>query len=411
MKRTTIYLTRLQDSRLKKLSHQLGGVPVARLIRDAIEAFLKAQKRGARWIHKSNRNRQQNARAATVESTNKPIREAARHVRTGKKLPATEENWAQAEKFLKHRLGEITAEKHGGRAFLGPASEKIRVSELLDGLESFKREHGRANPQTLSAIRPIRAHFGEMRAAEVTADHVRRYSTALLKSGFSVATRNRRLQLLGQAYRLAIKEKRLTELPLITLLPETGNARQGFTTRPQLDRVLANLPEDLRDVVLFAFLSSWRRGEILSLRWENVTPDCIRLTAPCSKEREARSLALEGELAEVIEHRRLKANGPLVFHRDGAPIIDFRKSWATATRLAGCPGLLLHDLRRAGVRDMIRSGVSPIIAMTISGHKTDSMLRRYAIISEADQRAALRRTEEFRKTEIEAVARASQVVQ
>lgn len=48
---------------------------------------------------------------------------------------------------------------------------------------------------------------------------------------------------------------------------------------------------------------------------------------------------------------------------------------------------------------MIRSGVAPHVAMSISGHRTDSMLRRYAVISEADQRAALRRTEEFRKAE------------
>jgi hypothetical protein len=48
---------------------------------------------------------------------------------------------------------------------------------------------------------------------------------------------------------------------------------------------------------------------------------------------------------------------------------------------------------------MIRAGVPPHVAMSISGHKTDSMLRRYAIISEADQRAALRRTQEFRAAE------------
>jgi len=48
---------------------------------------------------------------------------------------------------------------------------------------------------------------------------------------------------------------------------------------------------------------------------------------------------------------------------------------------------------------MIRAGVPPHIAMSISGHKTDSMLRRYAIISEADQRTALRRTHEFRMAE------------
>src|SRR5437016_12082592 len=66
----------------------------------------------------------------------KEEREVARHVRTGEKLEATtEKNRHEAERWLKHRLGEIAAEKHGGRPFVGPSQERITVDELLDGLE------------------------------------------------------------------------------------------------------------------------------------------------------------------------------------------------------------------------------------------------------------------------------------
>ena len=56
---------------------------------------------------------------------------------------------------------------------------------------------------------------------------------------------------------------------------------------------------------------------------------------------------LEGDLAELIDRRgearlfdkdgkvRVAA---LVFHRDGEPVRDFRKSWATACLAAGGPG-------------------------------------------------------------------------
>jgi Phage integrase family len=51
-------------------------------------------------------------------------------------------------------------------------------------------------------------------------------------------------------------------------------------------------------------------------------------------------------------------------------------------------GLIPHDLRRSAVRDMIRSGVPQTVAMRISGHKTDWVLRRYDITGDKDLLAA-----------------------
>jgi integrase len=75
---------------------------------------------------------------------------------------------------------------------------------------------------------------------------------------------------------------------------------------------------------------------------------------------------------------------PFVFHRDSKPILSLRAAWRSACEAAGVPGKLMHDFRRAAVRNLVRAGVPDTVAMKLTGHKTRSVFDRYNVTSGAD---------------------------
>jgi integrase len=149
-----------------------------------------------------------------------------------------------------------------------------------------------------------------------------------------------------------------------------------------------------------------------SLEWGDVdlTGKAIRLRAENSKNKKPRFLALTSELLEVIQraHTRRRLDCRFVFHDDGERVGNFRKSWWNACVAAGLGrfektndkkkvnvGLLVHDLRRSAVRNMVRAGIGEKTAMERSGHKTRSIFDRYDITSEKDQVEASDKLEKY----------------
>lgn len=295
-----------------------------------------------------------------------------------------------AGKLLKKRLGEI-----GRGHLIGPQEEKVTFEDMAADLERDYTMNGRRSAKTLQyQLRHVRAGFALMRAIDMTTDRIRAYVTQRQAEKAANATINRELAALRRMFTLAVQASRLSSRPHIPMLEE-HNARQGFLDHGSFLTLRDHLPDALKDPVTFLYFSGWRVSEMRGLEWRDVdlTGHVVRLRPELSKNKDGRVLPLNGELLEVME----RANGQRrldcvnVFHIGGEPIGDFRGSWKTACESAGLAGLLVHDLRRSAIRNMVRAGIPERVCMALSGHKTRAIFDRYNIVNESDLTSATER--------------------
>jgi len=305
------------------------------------------------------------------------------------KPPQGAESESQAQKCLKRRLTEI----HSGRFI--PDEEKLTFEEMVKDLENDYHVNSRRSLSTvLNHVRHLREFFGLDRAIDITPDRVRAYQVHRLEEKASHATVNREVACLGRMLTLALNAGKLSRRPRLQML-EGERVRQGFLEHGDFLVLLSKLPDHLKPVVEFLYLSGWRKGEVLKLEWRDADLQgrVIRLRIENSKNKERRVLPLAGRLWEIIQDRarERRLDCPYVFHHNGQKIGEFRKSWKTACKLSGLNGVIVHDLRRCAARNLSRAGVPESVAMEITGHKTRSMYRRYRIVDERDLREATER--------------------
>jgi integrase len=98
-------------------------------------------------------------------------------------------------------------------------------------------------------------------------------------------------------------------------------------------------------------------------------------------------------------------NCPFIITWRGEQIGEIKTAWNKARVRAKVPQLLVHDLRRTAVRNMIRAGIPEKQAMRISGHKSRSMFDRYDITDERDIQIAGQKLARYLEGKAEAVTR------
>jgi integrase len=296
-----------------------------------------------------------------------------------------------------------------GKKSLAIKRYQVRKTEVYEG-RFFPLRHGptfaalkedlfedyRTNRQNLEPIetawKRLKPVFGNMRAESLTTDKLNRYIAAQTAAGYANASINRDMACLKRMLHLATRSAKIRKVPVFPARLREAAPRSGFVTDEQY-RAIADRPMEnwLRALLAMAYKFGFRKQELLSMRVGQVdfTEQLVRLHAGTTKNDEGRVVAMTKEIRDLLaECVRKKTAEDFVFTRDGKPVIDFRGSWEVLTASAGLPGLLVHDLRRSALRNMIRRGIPEKVAMAISGHKTRAVFDRYNIVSETDIREA-----------------------
>jgi integrase len=289
----------------------------------------------------------------------------------------------------------------------------VTVKVLLALVERDYRVNGKRSLRTmLCAQKRLLNHFGAGRlVTEMTAGDLKTYRDARLETKAQPATVNRELSCLRRGFNLARRDELLDRVPVFPMLEE-DNIRTGFFEEHQRQALLDALPAYLRPLVHFLSLTGWRLGEALSLAWAQVdfSAGVIRLEPGTTKNSDGRTFPFAAlpELATLLAEQRAATRTlereqsriiPLVFHDGGEAIWQkrFYRQWWAAAKVAKVHrewtdpltgkvrrGPIPHDFRRTVVRSLERAGVARSVAMKLTGHKTEAVYRRYAIVSEAD---------------------------
>ncbi len=320
-----------------------------------------------------------------------------------------------AKRLLQRREGEISKGELPGIRF-----DKVRFDELAEDFLTDYRINGKKTLDKAScSVKHLKEMFGGMRITEITTAKIKEYVDKKMTAGLSNASINRELAAIKRIFHLAAQctPPKVGQVPYIPMLKES-NTRKGFFEHEEYLTLKEALPSHLRSVVIFAYHTGWRLNEIRGLTWDKVdlNQGIIRLDPGETKNEEARTIYLNDELMKEMKvlHSNRRLGCLYVFHLNGQPIGEFRKSWKTACIDAGIcevlkneegkpvvikdkkgnerevkiPTKIFHDFRRTAIRNMIRSGIPERVAMKISGHKTRSVFDRYNIVSEQDLKEA-----------------------
>ena len=226
--------------------------------------------------------------------------------------------------------------------------------------------------------------MGSLKVAEVKYSHVAKLHRKITERAPSRA--NRVLALLNTMLGLAMREGMRDDNPTKGVKRNLESPRERFLSGDELIRLLdalaAHPDQSEANAVRLLMLTGARRGEVLSMTWEQIDFEKATWTKPSShtKQKKLHHVPLSAPALQLLSKMQDGSNSDYVFPgRDGhAHRVDLKKPWAAICKAANIKGLRLHDLRHSFASVAAAGGASLPMIGKLLGHTQTATTARYA---------------------------------
>ncbi len=208
------------------------------------------------------------------------------------------------------------------------------------------------------------------------------------------ASVNREMAILCHLFSKAVERDMMERNPFEkgkSLLLKVNNQGTRYLTEDEIAKLLdeCKLQKHLHRIVTCAIHTGMRRGEILTLRWDQIRNGFIYLDKTKTKHR--REIPINDDWVQVFKEIRKEQGltSKYVFIYNSRTIHRVEKAFKGALRRAGIRDFKFHDLRHTFASHVIMRGGSLKDVQELLGHKTMTMTLRYSHLSQEHKKKAV----------------------
>lgn len=289
------------------------------------------------------------------------------------------------------KLAEALAAKWTQESFLEQHFGVIPDVPFRDALLRYGQERQRDNPVSYKAsvksrLQRLLDKFGDMNLSDITHAVIREWMDERLDE-VKPASALRDMSTLRAIMNKAFREDLLAQVPPFPRFKKTPGRCRWLTVEEERRLMMASKPHQ-RPLIAFALDTGGRRGELLKLDWQNVDLERGFVTFLKTKNGEDRTIRLTDRALQVLKDLDPQESGPVFTYRGNA-MTDVSTSFRKARKRAGLEDVRFHDLRHTFASRLVQQGVSLYEVMHLTGHKSFSMVQRYAHLAPDFQERAI----------------------